>query len=81
MAKRAVAPKVTGTRLDSAWRSSWSGWKVWPMLARIPEDRYEAEALAFQHAARGTLSVDWQGEWRAHCRRRLVERFELGAFA
>jgi hypothetical protein len=74
MARKPTTPKIVGRPLPADWRSSWSGWKVWAMLAKIPERDYEAEAMAFQQAALGRLSEDWSIEWRSHCRRRLVER-------
>ena len=67
-----MAKRPSGTPLPRDWRASWSGWKVWPMLAKINQNDYEAEALAFQNAARGTFSENWQNEWRAYCRRKLV---------
>ena len=77
MARKPRPAIPTGTRLPTDWRSTWSGWKVWPMLYGIPQERYEAEARAFEVSVRGKVSEDWREMWKAHCRRILVERARM----
>lgn len=71
MAKRPAAP--TGTHLPRDWRSTWSGWTIWPSLYSIPPDRYETEVFAFERANAGRVSEDWKGDWKAWCRAKLTE--------
>ena len=77
MARRPAPVKPAGTPLPHNWMQDFPGWKVAAMLARIPPDEYLSEARRFEAdaLANGTLSEDWSGAWRDHCRRRLVERF------
>jgi hypothetical protein len=51
-------------------------WKIAAMLANIPTEEYEVVAGAFErhHRAAGTVSDDWPGQWKAWCRKELIDR-------
>jgi len=72
MAKRPRPATPIGTPLPRDWRPAT--WRISAMLAKIPQSEYETQWQAFEAANRGRLSADWTEEWRAHCRRVLVER-------
>lgn len=68
-----LAPKPIGTPLPSDWRRT-SNWRVWAMLARIPDSEYETQARAFEAHNVGRLSDDWTRDWKTWCRMVLVNR-------
>lgn len=78
---RKPVPTVTRIPLPHDWRDHVRDWQITAMLNKIPQSDYLAEVRAFEldALANEALSDDWAGQWRAWCRRRLVERFNTWA--
>lgn len=69
--------QVTRFPLAPSWRTTAvPSWRVWAMMAKIPERDYEATTAAFEahHRGTGTLSDDWPGLWKAWCKAILLAR-------